>query len=266
MRWIGSAFSFKNLGRGYFSGMKFVDCTPTGLLQLEQVKALDPETWDGLVLTNPFGLAQDLDDYIDFARTSGKALLIDNAAGLANTVPNWPWQSFSLHHTKPYGVGEGGLALVPAQLAEELYSLMNYGDLPGVPAAWLNNGKLSDISCAFHLDRLERHADWEPLYIEQALRIDKLAQRAGLSPLLPENTDIPAMSHAYLAPQPFSDVRINQTVTMTCGRFYIPLVDLPNVTSLFSRLVNIPTHPDMMKLSDEVILADLERMVAERRT
>ena len=32
LRWVGSAFSFQNLARGYFSDMALVDCTDEGLI------------------------------------------------------------------------------------------------------------------------------------------------------------------------------------------------------------------------------------------
>jgi len=262
LRWVGSAFSFRNLGRGYFADMQVVDCTAQGLLDLTALRALDAGSWDGIVLVNPFGLAPDLSDYIDFARRTGKALIIDNAAGLAPQVPDWPWQAFSLHHTKPYGMGEGGLAVVPAELAEDLYALLNYRELPGEADAWLNNGKLSDIACAFHLDRLESNAHWAPRYLEQACRIDGLARAAGFRPLLPVHPHVPVTSRAYLWREPLPAARLARARTITCTRYYMPLGHLPQVTVLHDRLVNIPCHPDMDAASDGAIRADLERLTA----
>ena len=69
-------------------------------------------------------------------------------------MPDWPYQSFSLHHTKPYGAGEGGLFLSPRDEAEAIYALLNFGPFDDNCSVWLNNGKLSDIACAFQLDRL----------------------------------------------------------------------------------------------------------------
>lgn len=253
LRWVGSAFSFQNLGRGYFSAMQFVDCTETGLLDLAQVEALPPETFDGIVVVNPFGLHRDFSAYIAFARRTGKHLLFDNAAGVDTLIPDWPWQSFSLHHTKPYGFGEGGLAITPQEDAAPLYALLNYGPAPERPADWLNNGKISDVSCAFLLDRLEQSAQWRPRFQEQAERVAGIAGDLGLRPLRPFGDAPPAMSWAFVAPHPIPLERVVQGGTLVFGKYYKPLARLPRTVGLYDHLVNIPTHPDVARLDDAAL-------------
>jgi dTDP-4-amino-4,6-dideoxygalactose transaminase len=258
LRWVGSAFSFQNLGRGYFADMHFVDCTESGLLDLAKVRALDLNGFDGLVVVNPFGLHRDLSAYIAFARETGKLLLIDNAAGVDTEIPDWPWQSFSLHHTKPYGLGEGGLALTPADEAAPLYSLLNYGPAPEQPAHWLNNGKISDVSCAFLIDRLEQADIWRPEFFAQAERVAGIAAEMGLRALRPFGAAAPAMSWAFVAPKPINLERVAASKTLVLGKYYKPLAPLPKTLWLYDHLVNIPTHPDVAKLSD----SDLRGVIA----
>lgn len=250
LRWVASAFSFQNLGRGYFSDVHFVDCTDTGLLDLGQLRDLPSDSYDGIVVVNPFGLHRDLSAYIDFARATGKHLLFDNAAGVDTVIPDWPWQAFSLHHTKPYGFGEGGLAVTPAEDAGPLYALLNYGQAPDQPRHWLNNGKISDVSCAFLIDRLEQSEIWRPQFHEQAARVVSLAGTHGLQPLRPFGDAAPAMSWAFVAPRPVSLDRVLQSQTLILGKYYKPLVKLPLTLWLYDHLVNIPTHPDVGRLSD----------------
>lgn len=250
LRWVGSAFSFQNLGRGYFSDMKLVDCNQQGLLDLGYVSALPPDSFDGIILVNPFGLFQDFEPYIKFARQTGKQLLIDNAAGISQKMPNWPWQALSLHHTKPYGMGEGGLALTPTSIAEEVYSLLNYGAPPKNQENWLNNGKLSDIACAFLIDRLEKIHEWGNMYLEQAERVHEIASGLGMSPIRPFGMTAPAMSWAYLAPNAVPVSRLLNSQRLTFAKYYKPLISLPKADQLYEHLVNIPTHPDVAYLSD----------------
>ncbi|NNU81781.1 hypothetical protein HMH01_15175 [Halovulum dunhuangense] len=253
LRWVASAFSFANLGRGYFTDMRFVDCDDRGMLDLAALRALDPDTYDGIVVVNPFGLARDFTGYVEFAGQNDKALLIDNAAGVDRDIPDWPWQSFSLHHTKPYGAGEGGLIVVPAEAAEAIYGLIDYGARPSDPAAWLNNGKLSDIACAFQIDRLERAPDWAPLYLEQAARVRRIATGLGLQPLLGDDRSPPATSWMYLATDPVPLERLRQSTRLRLAKYYQPLAPIeaaPRAHALFARLFNIPTHPDVGGLSD----------------
>lgn len=260
LRWVVCDFSFQNLGRGYFADAIVVDSDSRGMLDLEFANRLPPSAWDGLIVVNPFGQAQPKDFEPAIALARDKYLLIDNAAGLGTRMPAWPWQAISLHHTKPYGVGEGGLAIIPTDSEEPLYSLLNYGNVPEPPDSWLNNGKISDIACAYILDRLQRVPDWTGGYFEQAERIEKLAIQVGLTPLMPVNHHVPAMSRAYLAPEAIPIDRLRTTRHATFGKYYKPLTRLVNASDLYNRLVNIPTHPDMAQASDDMIIEDLRRL------
>lgn len=257
LRWAASAFSFQNIGRGYFTDAIILDCDANGMLSLDELEKLDPESYDGIVVTNPFGLWTDFSAYERFAKKSGKALLLDNAAGIAEKIPDCPYQAFSLHHTKPFGAGEGGLAVLPAGEAEEIYALIDYGELsPGTEPHWLNNGKLSDISCAYLLERLERYPEWKNLYGLQGMRIANIARRAGLAKLMEfstfKNQSI-ATSLPFLADKPIPIERLKNP-HLVLGKYYKPLQPLPNVLDIFARMVNIPSHSDVAKVSTEELL------------
>lgn len=260
LRWIGSSFSFRNLGRGYFADMAVMDCTASGLLDLEAVRALDVDSFDGIVIVNPFGVFEDFSAYFDFARAHDKHLIIDNAAGVGPKVPDWPWQSFSLHHTKPYGFGEGGLAIVPAAAQDGFYELLDYGAVPRDPGAWLNNGKISDVSCAYLIDRLEQVDAWAPAYLEQAERIVGLALRAGFTPLKPEVGVTPAMSWPMRSHTPVSMETVMAADTVTFGKYYAPLAQTPGAVQLYDHLFNVPCHPDLGQLTDADIVAAMEAL------
>ena len=266
LRWVASAYSFQNLGRGYFADVQFVDCNAEGLLSLSAVEALDPDSFDGVIVTNPFGLYRDLSAFAAFARQSGKPVLVDNAAGLFEDIPDLPWQAFSLHHTKPFGMGEGGVAVVPEADEEDLYALVNYGAeiADRDRAHWFQNGKLSDISAAMHLDRLEKVLDWIPPNLEQRARVIALAADLDLQPLYRPETSIPMTSMPFLCPRPIAEEATLRARFATFAKYYRPLAPLPNVTALYRHLVNIPCHADMACLSDDQIRADLVGMGAVR--
>ena len=261
LRWVASGFSFQNMGRGYFADVTFVDCDANGMLDIAALKTMDLDAFDGIVVVNTLGMVADFSPYIAFARATGKAMIFDNAAGVRAGVPDWPWQSFSLHQTKPYGLGEGGLAITPADRAEAFYTLLNY-DAPPEPAAlWMNNGKISDISCAFHLSRLEKVADWAPRYQEQELRIQELATEMGLRPLLPVGDGAPKTSCAYLSENDVPLERLRRTRYINFAKYYRPLAPLSMTEDIYRRVVNIPTHPDMAGASRDEILSDLTLLI-----
>ena len=261
LKWAGSAFSFQNLGRGYFSDMTLLDCTPQGMLDIEAIRTLPSDSFDGLIVVNPFGLFKDFTEYISFARETNKFLLIDNAAGINESMPEWPWQALSLHHTKPYGMGEGGLALTPSDASEELYSLLNYGPVPENPKAWLNNGKISDISCAFLIDRLEKKLEWQPMYLEQAERVHRIATNLGLSTMTTFPSTAPAMSWAYLAPHEVPIQQLERSKKLAFAKYYKPIANLPKAKVLYAHLLNIPTHPDVEYLSDSELIDEISRVI-----
>ena len=260
LRWVVSAFSFRNLGRGYFADAAIVDCDKRGLLSLNDLASLPLGTYDGVVLTNPFGLCRDVDCYREFADKHDKALIVDNAAGVRRDLLSTDYQALSLHHTKPYGVGEGGLAIVPADTAKEFYELIDYGDLETERReCWLNNGKLSEVACAYHLDRLERSPEWVPFYDMQALRIRTVCERAGLRPLFPFDRSTVATSVPYLASKPIPLSRIKNNL-LRLGKYYQPLARTESACRLYDHIVNVPCHPDVARVDTEELVAMLRQV------
>jgi dTDP-4-amino-4,6-dideoxygalactose transaminase len=268
LRWVASAYSFQNLGRGYFSDVHFVDCDAGGLLSLPALEALDPDSYDGVIVTNPFGLYSDLSAFSDFAKRTGKAVLTDNAAGFFQDIPDLPWQAFSLHHTKPFGMGEGGVAVVPEEDEEALYGLVNYAAKVADEDRehWFQNGKISDISCAMVLDRLEHAEDWVPRNLTQRARVIALASEMNLRPLYRPDTGIPMTSMPFLSDEPITEEAVNATRFATCTKYYLPLAPLPNVQAIYQHLVNIPCHADMAQLNDDQIISDLAVLSAPLRS
>ena len=261
LRWVVSAFSFRNLGRGYFTDAVVVDCDAQGLLSLDELAKVPLHAYDGIVVTNPFGLWENFDCYRDFAGQRNKVLLVDNAAGVRRDILSIDYQSLSLHHTKPYGVGEGGLAVLPATEAEEFYELIDYRGLaPERTERWLNNGKLSDVACAFHLDRLERSPEWIPRYEMQAKRIFYICERADLRPLLSfEGSPTVATSMPFLGKRPIAVSPLANPL-LTLGKYYQPLAMCPSACSIYERIVNVPSHPDVARIDTEDLVAMLQRI------
>ncbi len=261
LRWAVSAFSFHNLGRGYFDESLFIDCDERGMLGIHEMAKQPRDSYDGIVVTNPFGMCKNFDAYREFASHHNKALLIDNAAGVLEDLPAADYQAFSLHHTKPYGVGEGGLAVLPAAQAEEFFELIDYGKLAKERSnRWLGNGKISDVACAFHLDRLERSPEWIPRYQMQAKRILHICERAGLRPLLPVGWKDVAMSLPFLADRPIAKQQIGNPL-LVLGKYYSPLAPLPKVSEIYSRMLNVPSHPGVAQLDTGALVAMLRSVV-----
>lgn len=262
LRWAVPAFAFRNLGRGWFSDGPVVDCDSDGMVDVAQLDALDPGSFDGIVAVNPLGHARDFTAVIGFARARGVPLLLDNAAGTGPGLPDWPWQALSLHHTKPYGMGEGGLAVIPDTALDDMQSLITYGTRPDPAGLWLNNGKISDIACAFLLDRLEQAPRWRAESEAQKARILALAAEVGLQPLAGGGrADVPLTSVVLLGTGEIAAESLRRVRHFVPAKYYQPIAPAPKAEALFRRLVNVPVHPTMARLDDAAILADLQRLV-----
>lgn len=138
--------------------------------------AIAPETLDAAfiatgaraaVVLAPFGLRTDLAPHARVAERHGAVLVIDDAAGLGversclETAP-WVYEAYSLHVTKPFGIGEGGAVFAHRSVEEPLRRAINFGlpnpDALGAPA-WGINGKLSEFQAAVGLAVSETFAD-----------------------------------------------------------------------------------------------------------
>ena len=111
------------------------------------------------VVLRPFGLRTDLDDHAEVAERHGAVLVIDDAAGLGvdRDVPEMNprvFEAYSLHATKPFGIGEGGAVFAHREAEERLRRAINFG-LPNPDATreptWGINGKMAEFQAAVGL-------------------------------------------------------------------------------------------------------------------
>lgn len=262
LTWLVSAFGFYSSVIGpLVPNIRLVDSDSSGLLDLESVKQLNVDDWDGMIVTNTFGLASDLQAYEQICKAYGKILVVDSA--LAYPVRGNRTGCFdemlSFHHTKPWGFGEGGCAIVARDNESLVRSLLNFGiGLDERCAPYAANGKMSDIAAAPIVERLERFESWSPLYIAQTLRISHFASCAGLILLggVPEGAITGHL--AVLRPSTIELDAVPQC-RFVCRKYYRPLAPGFAVASdLFRRIINVPCHPGMAAISD----AELEEFFA----
>lgn len=117
-----------------------------------------------------------------FSATSGIPVLIDAAAALGvQQVGRTTNVTFSLHATKPLGIGEGGVFVTSNQiLAERVRRMTNFGFDRGVVAyPGGTNGKLSEFAAAVGLAQLDR---WPELLNRRVSRWFKYRSALGKLP------------------------------------------------------------------------------------
>lgn len=268
LRWLVSAYTFAVQRTGVFSDATVVDCDDTGLIDLASAAAAPDSQWDGMIVTNLFGALKDSQRFAKFCAERGKALIIDSAAALLGpdrTRPGLPAEAISFHHTKPWGVGEGGCVIVDREDVPLVRSMLNLGiGGPDILKPFAGNGKISDMASALILDRLERLPSWSHFYYGQRRRIDKLRRHAGLSLLCqgPDHAIAPNLPIMAARPVPFAELA---GLPFPTGKYYPPLEKgHRNAERLFSRIVNVPAHSDMISVPIDVIESVMEDLASER--
>jgi hypothetical protein len=265
-RWVVSSYGFRATVIGPFAGATIVDCDAGGLIDLAAVGMSDAQGYDGILATNPLGILGDMNETVAFARQAGKALILDNAAafiGFDRSDHGGVFECLSFHHTKPFGFGEGGCLIVDRALEVDAMAAMDFGYRWTSPAGQnaLSNGKLSDPAAAFILAHQLDHRAWVPAYQMQFQRILRIGERRGFRLLVDRNRigcgaygNVP-----LLCPEPVPLENI-ANAKLTLQKYYKPLGGGPVSHDLYSRVVNVPCHPDVAALADDALDEMLERI------
>lgn len=141
-------FTFASNSLGPAGGPIVADMKPDCNINLEDPYITQSKI---LIVTNVFGHLQDL-DYL-----SGyyfPYIIFDNAAcpytfWEGSNSCNWGTGSYiSLHHTKPIGFGEGGLAIIDREYESAVRTATNFGIVDEQFNERSGNYKISDISAA----------------------------------------------------------------------------------------------------------------------
>jgi len=236
----------------------------TGILDAERAEELIVRHDVGAVIAvRPYGIWSDISALGQLCERHGIPLIVDNAAGIGVGreiverfgVPG-AIELFSLHATKPFGVGEGGLAAVPPTLQHNLRSALNFGlwalgDLK--PGEGLN-GKMDELTASMAIAVFHEFAPRLVLRQAMAARYNVLAGQAGLSTFIApgEEVNSPWQCFALRLPEGVEA----ETVAQLCRdagllvrRYYYPPVglglgsdDVAVATALAARTVCLPVY------------------------
>jgi dTDP-4-amino-4,6-dideoxygalactose transaminase len=273
LRWVVSAFTFHAQRQGPLGAAQVLDCDAQGFLDLDELAALPTESYDGIVVTNLFGTALHVERYEELAARAGKILLFDSATCFGSTHHGEPFGSlgageiFSFHHTKPCGFGEGGCAVVPAELEDTFRSLVNFGLYKGIDTgSSSSNGKMSDVAAAFILDRLRRREAIQAAHLEQFRRLASIARDLGLALLVDGGAEgvFPNLV-PILFPYPVRPDRLSGR-PLVVHKYYRPLAPRPRADAIYERVVCFPCHGGVARVSDDDLRATLSALAHSLRS
>ena len=178
-----------------------------------------------------FGKPVPMDGWRSFQRATGVPVVVDAAASLGQqAVPKDLTAVFSLHATKPFGIGEGGLAVSgDAELLARAKSLSNFGFWGGTGVVQQagTNAKLGEYYAAVGLvqlkrwsETLERRRAVAALYLERLMPFDnKLRLQAGIEGF------VPAVFPVFIAGKRLAIGEAMAAVGIQTRYWYLPLLD-----------------------------------------
>ena len=239
LKWLTSSFSFPCLNQGPLQNSVLVDCDEDCMLDLNKIN----QDFDGMIVTNIFGSQLNCNKYNEFCK--GKILIVDSATGFDN-VEHFENEFISFHHTKPWGFGEGGCAIVSKKNERLFRSIINFGiqtNSPSLIAKWSSNFKMSEVSAAFILDRIMQ-SDLHD-YRQQFDRISKLLPFKFVE-------TISTMGYVtFISDQP---IQLKPNHLFEIKKYYKPIDESVVANEVFSKILCVPCYPEMAMFSDEQIV------------
>ncbi len=147
----------------------FIDIEPKSwqpsIAQAKEYIAHNKDAIAGILLCNIFGVGnKNIEDWEELAKDEGLPLIIDSAAGLGSLYKEGEYigargdcEIFSLHATKPFAVGEGGLiSSRDSAFVAELRQFENFGFNENKQIGVIGiNAKLQELNAAIGLRQLD---------------------------------------------------------------------------------------------------------------
>lgn len=258
LRWATSAFGFYSTIDGPLQSARIIDCNSKGMLDLNAINISED---DAFVVTNMFGQEASIENYRDFAQRHNKTMIVDAAVALGSHHHREN-ECISFHHTKPWGFGEAGCAIVHESDEALFREMISFGHVKGASILRsATNGKISDISCAFVLQRLQKMRELGEQYQTQYRRIEAIGRQLGLKTL--SNVPHPAIPSnvPFLFPNPIPSSRFSEQI-LPLGKYYHPLCDVSaNANDIYARIINVPCHLQMALFSDSDIRSSLQMLL-----
>lgn len=239
---------------------------------------LASQTIQAIIHVRAFGFCQDLTPIEAIAAAHALPLIVDAAAALGGRLPQGSYagsqgalEVFSLHATKVFGIGEGGVIFAPSgRCADKIRTTIHFGLENGMVTGRGINGKLSEFSAAVGLALLENIDNFIAHRAHKARHYaSRLATRIALAH--PEAPGTPPwQSFPVLLDPKDADLSTAQVVAackkrgLEIKRYYHPALHtqacfasgarLPHSEKLADRMVCLPIYSDMTTEENESVI------------
>lgn len=249
LKWAIPSFTFPSAVVGGFN-CKILDInlkTYTIDINDEALKEVD-----GIILTNLFGTAIQMDEWERYAKSNNKILIFDNASSPLTTFKNKNICSYgdasfgSLHHTKFLGFGEGGFVVVSKEDYGAINQIANFGfTSQRIHHPLSSNYKMSEVSAAYSYMHIEEYDVEKHIKIQNFL-VDGLKKR-GIQIFNIENLDCSyVLGNLPIIFEKNTHISEFRNLNIEANKYYKPLKRLKNSIYLFDKIVNLPLHNSLL--------------------
>lgn len=261
----------------------FCDCDPETLqISVDTVaRALrSVDDIGAILLVRPFGIYNETEELLALARKHGCQIIVDAAAALgapnAGQFDNDLVEVFSLHATKCFAIGEGGLILAPPEYEAGMRRALNFGFTEQETIGLGANGKMSEFHAAIGLSVLD---DFDDVIRRRQIAAKRYAE------VLSRSVKVDRVWPTALSPWSFYPVLLRPGADLQAiiegaanrgielRRYYHPLHEmrhfkndlrigtLANTQDLASRMICLPVYSDMADDEQDQILSLLEGLI-----
>jgi dTDP-4-amino-4,6-dideoxygalactose transaminase len=243
----------------------FCDVSPqTWEAGLEEVLPCLGRGVQAVIGVRSFGLCRDFSSLARACSRYSIPLVLDSAAALGGTLAGGQRvggqgaiEVFSLHATKVFGIGEGGVLFTAADQADRVKQTINFG-IRGDTIASGFNGKLSEFAAAVGLAVLDRFDDFLSVRRARSARYYEFFRDFPGCACASDPGDPPWQTFPVRLPEAI-DAGDFVTRTREAGlelrRYYRPaLNDDPVAKQLANSMVCWPVYSDMSSEEQESIL------------
>lgn len=259
--------------------------------QAEEYIQHNQDTLAGILLCNIFGVGNvDIERWEEIAQKYNLPIIIDSAAGFGSIYDDHQkvgtrgdCEIFSLHATKPFAVGEGGLILSKnREFIEKAKSFENFGFNHNKKIEAIGiNAKLQELNAAIGLRQLENFDD--RLKIRRA-NLEKFKEK--LSPLgctfqeNDQNSTVPFVSVVLESEEvAVQSLKALVQVGVEARKYYEPLHrqallteesgiigSLKVTEDIYSRILSLPLHDSMTKHDIDLITTTIVKVHEEYKS
>lgn len=247
-----------------------LDCNAVGVIDAGDLARIDPESFDALVVSDPFGLAETLEPAARLCRRLGKAMIVEGFAAFDSARrarTGYQNEALCLGPERPWGTGALGAALVHADDEADLRSLAR-GEARGrraeVVAARCTPSEPAVTAARAELATPTRDADAAHRQYE---RLATLAGSLGWTVLGPPRTRgrfATPTNLPLLAPRPLDRSRFAAGTLALRPAGPSPDPRCTVARSLHARLVLVPCDAALADVSDDTIRAALRSALPAR--